>query len=272
VKPNPKLYFLCAWFAFLTISLAFIMGLVADFGKRKLPNGLRSPVLAMELIRYDGEDVSKILGPAGDPGDDRPQMIRQIELDWLFIVFYSILFSFIGVLLYQGGNRRLGIVIGLLVISAAVFDILENLAILGLLGSSGDLAIPAILLDMASRGSAPRVWSLVKWTFIFLLLLLTTRIYLDKNEPVFRRWIGFITGGLAVIAAILGLCGIFSQTDALIETAGKFMASSLFGGFVFFATHSWLADGLLPALDRLANRKGLRKLTTWPSDEENLSD
>ena len=72
MKPNPKLYFLCAWFAFLTISLAFIMGLVADFGKRKLPNGLHSPVLAMELIRYDGEDVSKILGPAGDPGRRPP--------------------------------------------------------------------------------------------------------------------------------------------------------------------------------------------------------
>jgi hypothetical protein len=272
VKPNPKLYFVCAWFAFLTISLGVFMGLLGDFGKRKLPNGLHSPVLAMELIRYDGEDVAKVLGSAGDPGDDRPQMIRQIELDWLFIVFYTILFSFIGVLLYQGGNRRFGIIIGMLVLAGAVFDILENLAILGLLGSSGDLAMPTALLDMASRGSAPRIWSLAKWTFIFSLLLLTTRIYLDKSVPMFCRWIGFITGGLAVIAAILGLCGIFSHTDALIETGGKFMAFSLFGGFVFFATHSWLADGLLPALDRLANRQGLRKLTTWPSDEENPSD
>jgi hypothetical protein len=51
----------------------------------------------------------------------------------------------------------------------------------------------------------------------------------------------------------------------------NFMASSLLVGFVFFATHSWLADGLLPALDRLANQKFLRKLTTWPSDEEDPS-
>jgi hypothetical protein len=272
VNPNPKLYVLCAWFAFLTISLAFIMGFVGDFGKRKLPHGLHSPVLAMELIRYDGEDVSKILGSAGDPGDDRRQMIRQIDLDWLFVVFYTILFSFLGMLLYQRGNHRLGIIVGLLVILAAVFDILENLAILGLLSSSGDLDVPATFLDMASHGAAPRVWSLAKWAIIFLLLILTTRIYLDKNVPVFRRSIGFITGGLALIASILGLSGIFSHTDALIEMGAKFMAFSLLVGFAFFATHSWLAHGLLPALDRLANRKWLRQLTTWPSDEEDPAD
>jgi hypothetical protein len=272
VNPNPKLYVLCAWFAFLTISLAFIMALVGDFGKRKLPHGLHSPVLAMELVRYDGEDLSKILGSAGDPGDDRPQMIRQIQLDWLFIVFYTILFVFLGVLLYQRGNRRLGIVVGLLIIPAAVFDILENLAILGLLSNSGDLAISAIYLDMASHGAAPRVWSLAKWAIIFLLLILAIRIYLDKNAPIFRRSIGFITGGFALIAAILGFCGIFAHTDALIEMAAKFMAFSLVGGFVFFATHSWLSDGLLAALDRLANRNWLRQLTTWPSDEEDPSD
>jgi hypothetical protein len=87
-----------------------------------------------------------------------------------------------------------------------------------------------------------------------------------------RRSIGFITGGFALIAAILGFCGIFSHTDALIEMAAKFMAFSLVGGFVFFATHSWLSDGLLAALDRLANRNWLRQLTTWPSDEEDPSD
>jgi hypothetical protein len=272
VIPNPKLYLVCAWFAFLTISVGITMGLVADFGKRKLPHGLHSPVLAMQLTRSDGEDVAKILGPAGDPGDDRPQMIRQIELDWLFIGFYTTLFTFVGVLLYRRGNRRLGLIIGLLAVPAAVLDVLENLAVRGLLGSSGDLAMPATFLEIAARDSAPRVWSLAKWAIIFLLLILTTPIYLDKNVPVFRRSIGFITGGFALIAAILGFCGIFSHTDALIETGVKFMVFSLFGGFVFFATHSWLADGLLPALDRLANRKWLRKLATWPSNEEDPSD
>ena len=271
MNPNPKLYFYCALFAFLAIAVGIIMGLVGDFGKRKLPDGLHSPVLAMELIRYDGEDVSKILGSAGDPGDDRPQMIRQIELDWVLIVFYTILFLFLSLILYQRDNRRLALFTRLLVIPAAVFDILENLAILGLLRGSGNIAIPAVLLDMSSRDSAPRIWSLAKWALIFLLLIPITRLYMDKDLPIFRRSIGFIAGGLGLIASILGMCGVFFHTDSLIEMGANFMASSLLVGFVFFATHSWLADGLLPALDRLANQKFLRKLTTWPSDEEDLS-
>jgi hypothetical protein len=60
---------------------------------------------------------------------------------------------------------------------------------------------------------------------------------------------------------------IFFGTDALIEEGVGLMVLSLLTGFIFLATHSWLDAGLLPALDRLANRKYFRRLARWPSDE-----
>jgi quinol-cytochrome oxidoreductase complex cytochrome b subunit len=244
------------------------MGLVGDFGKRKLPNGLHSPVLAMQLTTQDRDIVAKILGPVEDPGDDRRQMIRQIAPDWVFIGCYTILFVLIGIVLHKRGNRILGWFVGLLIVPAAIFDVLENLAILELIDSSGVPVISHALLGIASIDPAPRVWSLIKWTLIFFLLVPAARIYFDRGLPRLRRWIGLIAGTLALVASLSGLGGVFSNTDALIEMGSKLMALSLLIGFVFFATHLWLADGLLPALDGLANKTRLRGLTRWPSDEE----
>jgi len=268
MTPIRKLHIAISWAAALTIALGITMGVLSDFGKRTLPAGVHSPVLAMELLTPDPIRVSQILGPNGDPGDDRPQMIQQINWDWWFIVSYTVLFILLGILLYRRGDRWVGFFILVLILPAAIFDVLENFAILGLLGVPTSASRFPSLLKLASRDSAPRVWSLLKWALVFFLLLLSTRIYFDEQVPKVRRWIGYVAGTLAMIGSIVGLCGPVFNTDALIEKGSKLLAANLLVSFVYFATYSWLSNGLLPALDRLANSKCLRKLTRWPSDED----
>jgi hypothetical protein len=255
----------CAVFALLAICAGISMGIIADFGKRELPNGLHSPVLAMQLIEADSEMVRIILGPAGDPGDDRGEMIEQIMIDWVFICFYTGLFISSAILLYRKGSRIFGVLVASLGMLAAIFDVTENLTILNLVDPDNP-AIPHAII--AAIEPAPRFWALKKWTAVFLLLLPAMRIYFNPGIPSVRRWMGWIAAAFALLAAILGLCGIFFGTDPLIEKGVGLMTLSLLTGFVFFATHSWLDAGLLPALDRLANRKYLRRLARWPNDED----
>ena len=82
-----RLHSICATFAFLAICAGIVMGFVADFGKRELPDGLHSPALAMQLIEADNDAVRKILGPRRRPGrrpgrDDRADRHR-LDIDLL---------------------------------------------------------------------------------------------------------------------------------------------------------------------------------------------
>lgn len=215
----------CAWVAFLLLGIGIAMAVSAHFHKRSLPQGLRSPVLAMELL-HDRSDVSKILGTSKGRDDDKYQMVVQMYLDFAFIPTYTTLFLLVGAVLYYHGDRRLAIIIGVLVISAAVFDLLENRAIL------------RVIKDAASPGKGPRVWSLTKWALIFGVVALAARVYFVGQLPAFRRLLGFVAGGFGLVAAVLGLSGVVFGADRLIEVGSWFMALNLLGGLVFFVTHS----------------------------------
>ena len=74
-----------------------------------------------------------------------------------------------------------------------------------------------------------------------------------------RRSIGYLAAFFSGLAAILGLSGVTFQIAPLIETGGKLMGLSLILGGLFFATHSLLAHGLLPALKRLTKYSESRR-------------
>ena len=249
----------CALVALLLIAIGIVMGGVANFGKRPLPRGLHLPVLAMELLRSDQDDPSAIVGPAGhDPGNDRCQMAAQMYLDFSFIPTYTLLFVLVGAVLYSQGYRRHGVLVCLLIIAAAGFDVLENCAILSVLGVPTNSKLLRLLQCVAARGSAPRLWSLIKWALIFVVLAVAARVYFDPQLPTLRRWMGFLAGGLWLAASALGLGGVVFKTDRLIEAATKPMVLGSLVGLAFFATHSWLAQGLLAALNRLAGWRWFR--------------
>ena len=151
-----RLHSICATFAFLAICAGIVMGFVADFGKRELPDGLHSPVLARQLIEADNEAVRKILGPAGDPGDDRGEMAEQIAIDWILICFYTGLFITVAILLYRKGSRILGFVVGSLGILAAGLNVMENLTILNLVDPDN----PAIHMCSSRLSSRRRAFGL----------------------------------------------------------------------------------------------------------------
>ena len=243
MNAHGRLNSLCAIFALLAICAGISMGVVANFGKRELPNGLRSPVLAMQLIEADSEMVRNILGHPDDPGDDRREMVEQIAIDWIFICFYTGLFVTSAILLYRKGSRICAVLVASLGMLAAILDVIENLAILNLIDPDNPAISHAII---AAIEPAPRFWALKKWTAVFLLLLPATRIYFSPGIPRVRRWMGWIAAAFALLAAIIGLRGIFFGTDALIEKGVGLMALSLLTGFVFFATHFWLDAGTAP--------------------------
>jgi hypothetical protein len=207
----------------------------------------------MELLR-SVEDVPQIVGAPGESHNNRADMTHLIHVDFVFIPSYVALFVLVGVLLFfRGGMWRLGgIVVALLGAVAAIFDVLENLAILDVL-----------------RGGVhtPRGVSLVKWALIFIALALLARVYVNITLPRVRRAIGLFTAGVCWLASILGLAGVFFHRDPLVETGGTLMGISLLSGWLFFATHSVLANGVVAALDRLATIGWFRHLARWPSNE-----
>lgn len=258
----------CAWMGVVVIAVAVVMSAQADFGERKLPDGLKAPVLAMELLRRDTGKVEDILGPLGDPGDDRDELTQQIYLDTGFIAAYTTLFALIGLSLYRGGQRTAGSVIWPVAFAAAIFDLLENFAILGLIHEPSATLFPSWLIETALISSAPRRWSLMKWSLIFVLLFPLARIYFDRGLPKTLRRIGYVAGGFVILAATIGLSGILFKIDALIERAATFMGIGLLTGTLFFASYAWLAHGLRAALDRWAELRFFQPLSQWAKDND----
>ena len=113
------------------------------------------PMLALQLAR-DVQDVDWILGDA--PSPDREVMRVKQYVDFAFITCYAALCAALGAATARkGGWRRVaGIVAGICGVSAAVFDVLENRAILKLLDVPLRATTPAMI-------EAIRVPSLAKW-------------------------------------------------------------------------------------------------------------
>src|SRR5262249_40496625 len=158
--------------------------------------------------------------PLNHPSDDLPVMAQQISLDKWFILTYTALFVLIGISLCKMGHRLAGSLVVALSIPTAFFDLLENLAILDLIGAPLNVPLPRWLVDVALVDPAPRRWSLIKWCLIFVLFYPLAMIYFDRKLPVLLRRIGYLASALTVLAATLGLCGIIFVTDPLIERAG----------------------------------------------------
>jgi hypothetical protein len=249
----PRLRSICAWLAFAAVVLGWMAGDTGNFRTRILPGNLASPLLAMELLGSQ-QNVSAIVGAPDEAYNNRAGMVRLIRLDFGFIPAYGLLLVLAGVLTFREGGRRkwAGTALVSLGIAAPVFDVLENLSILRILQGAG---------------AAPRTVSLVKWALVFLAMAAIGFAFLAPKLPALRRTIGFLAAGLSWLAAAFGLAGVTLHKDPLIETAAGLIAASLFVGWLFFATHKTLSQGLLPALDRLAAWRPLSKLTHWPSDD-----
>jgi len=252
---------LCGWVGVLTL----VAGMWASSAgtltwRHPLPEGVKSPILALELIR-SSELVDQIARPAvpsgSDARDERQQLARAIRIDYVFIAAYAVFFACLGWLIWSTTPqpyRALAMVAVGAGVAAAVFDVRENLAMLGLLEHT-----PA----------DPRWPSLVKWRLVFVAIACSAPVFVDRNALALRRWIGYVGGALGLVSAFQGVFGTLTGNDRLIEVAAGRLSVTFLVAVVFLLTRRTLREGLVPALNRLAKFPVLSQIAEWPASDKN---
>ena len=170
--------------------------------------GIIDPQVALQMARNVNE-VDAVLGDA--PSPDREVMRIKQYVDFGFIAFYGGLFVALGLL--AGGS--LGFAAALAGVAAAVFDVLENLAILRIL----DVPLAATTQGMIDAIRRP---SYAKWTLAFVALALLSRFFLAGPG-----WLRRTVGVLGALAAAIGFYGLYD--NAALVFASGFMALTIAG-------------------------------------------
>jgi hypothetical protein len=218
----------------------------------ELPNDLKSAGTAVQLSRTP-EALPAILGARR--GEAWVRLASQQRIDFLLVAAHTATLGLLAALLWHRGFRGLALVAGALTLAAAVCDVVENVRILAWLGD-----------EPVSR-AAPRPWALWKGGLLHATFVATAPVFLDRTAKGVRFWIGVAVVIFATRGFIVGMTGIASGTDRLVEAAGRGVVVTTVLAMLYVATHRLLAEGLLPTLDRLAVRRPFSWLTNWPSDE-----
>jgi hypothetical protein len=156
-----------------------------------LPYGVNNPVLAMQMAKppWPVEILT--------PGQNMAEMTRQQYIDFGYIPSYAALFTSIAILQWSSDHRwiaALGPISIVLILIAAGFDVVENLAILGVTAHHNPAAWASI-----------RPHSLVKWACAFLVILLENPFYLTvQGLSVFPRLLARILGVASIVAGLAG--------------------------------------------------------------------
>ena len=136
-----------------------------SFTNASKPPRFGDPTLALQFAR-DVQDVDWILGDA--PSPDREVMRVKQYVDFAFIACYAALCAALGAAAARkrGWRRAAGIMGAICGVSAALFDVLENRAILTLLDVPLRSTTPAMI--QAIRGPSNAKWILAGVTVVLL--------------------------------------------------------------------------------------------------------
>jgi hypothetical protein len=256
---SDKRALVCGWLALAAVVLGAAVVSVGSLPThRALPDGVRSPVLALELIRSPTR-----LGDIASTADEQRRLRTATYVDFAFIASYTAFFVALGAFTataVPSVGKPLAVVIVGAAIGAALFDVMENRAMLALL--------------QGASSAAPRGPSLWKWRLIFIAVAMSAPAFVDRAAPPFRRTVGYVGALGAVAAAIQGIVGTSAAMsrgeigDARgIESAAGWLSSTLVLATVFFLTRRTLRGGVLHALDRLAATRALHWLVDWPTPD-----
>ncbi len=170
------------------------------------------PVLALELARRMKE-VGMVVGREVGGGDRA--LMRAIQYtDFAFIVAYWAEFLLIGYLLSLRDRlfkrvpipapKVLALVAGLCASAGAVFDFVENRAILRVLDLPAEPAYDALALQIYSAA----VW---KWGLLFAAMFLLSFVFVGRRDWASARGVLFMLPGIAFLAAaVLGFCALLT--------------------------------------------------------------
>jgi hypothetical protein len=143
-------------------------------------------------------------GYVGGLGDSRrADLVAQLRIDFAFIAAYWAVFAATSGLL---AARQFSAAVWLGVVAAecgtitALFDVAENVQTLRLAGSGAAAGAEAAAVVRGMRKSA-----LAKWIFAFLTTGLLSSIFLEQ-----ARWWDLLIGSLYLLAAFLGVTGVFT--------------------------------------------------------------
>jgi len=238
-----------AWAGLATLAIGAFVSSAGRLTVRPLPEGVRSPILALELMR-DRALLPLVVRNAADSA----ALVRSIRIDFLFIAAYTAFFAILARALMVCGWRIIGAVAIVVIAAAGVFDVVENMTMLSVLESSGT--------------GIPRYYSLTKWALIVTTLAIVANVFVDRRTTALRRWVGYTAAALAWFVAVEGAYAVIKGDDKLLEAAAQRMGTAFLLAEFFLATARTLEGGVLRALDRLAAYRLLRPLVDWPTGEE----
>ncbi|MBZ5604521.1 MAG: hypothetical protein LAO79_19640 [Acidobacteriia bacterium] len=202
------------WLAVASIAMIVILNGAPLFtNASRPPRGIASPIVAIEVAR-NVDEVDAILSDA--PSPDREAMRIKQYLDFAFIACYAGLY----IALARWFGQRLAVIAAICGLAAAVFDVVENFAILRIL----DLPLRAITQGMID---AIRYPSLAKWTLAFVASALFGVLFWKRQRRRFR----FIAL-LNFAAAALGIFGLYD--NSFLVWAGIPLAAGLLATIAAF--------------------------------------
>jgi len=231
---------------------------------RPLPEGVHSPMLALELLRErDRVHLPEFVDPPQQavfgaeaigtrvrPTREREHLLRAVRRDRYFIAAYDAFLTLAGTLAIR---TPFGIPLIVAANAAAYYDVQENRLLNG------------VLTDAAT--AVPREPSLKKWAFVFGAFLLMAPALVPRRGAIFWRTLGLAGAAFALVGGVEGLLAIVYANDQLLESAAGRLTVAFVFAAIFFGTCRVLAEGLLPALDRLAATRWLGWLSRWPRSE-----
>ena len=261
--------------AILLCFLGAYMTYGINFSGRPLPQGLRSPILSMEVPTC-ADDIRLTVGcgtgekrqiACENPLDsqDRGSMRLAQYADMAFIPLYIALFVAAGLTQMRISPSIwgwLGAVAVVTAIAAAALDYRENFAILA--------TLDRIDRKQALSASAIANAAWWKWGLLFTSLLCLVPLMFAKGaRSMTLKVISRALCAYVVVSALAGLLACWFRHPTRLESASSaFIALPL-----LMLLRPFLRDGTLEGLNWLAGLWGLRWLARWPEfifhEEEN---
>jgi hypothetical protein len=168
----------------------------------RTPEGIDSPVLAMELARTANEVRGVLRDPDG--GRNREVMRGQVREDWPFIACYWACFSGIAAAGLRSSRRRVraaAVVALLAATGAAAGDVVEDLGMLRQLRTDADRLTDAM-------AEATRTASLIKWGLLAATEAVLGLIFWSSRGAGTAGGLARVVGAVLVLASAFGFAGL----------------------------------------------------------------
>jgi hypothetical protein len=201
------------------IAILILMSVRPNFSNASKPqNGIPDPVLSLQMA-HSITDVDAVLGDA--PSADREVMRAKQYEDFGFIAGYLALYLMLAIMLAQTypKKRWAAILAAIAGTAAAVFDVLENLAILRIVDAPLAQTSEYMIWKMHSLSE-------IKWYAGFVALL-GVSLYFGYD----RRKTAKIVYGINTLAAVLGMAAL-EFNESLLPAAAGLIGLGLIGGAI----------------------------------------